>query len=249
MKYNKYYKDNNIIHDVLINGFEELKLLINNNLVDSLFKNNEEFTKEFKEKINKINNNINIRYQKEYTNYGNKPIVGKIINQNINCYKINDISKYLNIYYDLVFKYNTSLDVKINTFIITYALIEKLKRNGYNVNFIPVLFLKAFDKIDNNEYIFIKFNNVNIINILKYNIILNSDIVSNILPKIIELLNIENKNELNYNGYLLERIEKDNIIESCNNDLIIDIFTSDGLFNGNIEHDSEIFYKKLKFNN
>ena len=31
--------------------------------------------------------------------------------------------------------------------------------------------------------------------------------------------------------------------------MIIDIFTSEDLFNGNILHDSEVFYKKLSLKN
>lgn len=247
MKYNKYYKDNNIIHDVEINNIDELKILLPHT-INSIYSYNEEFDEYFNERYNNLNKeniNINFRYQKEFNNHGNRPKLSRLINQNINCFKNNNSIKTLNIYYDLITKYNTPFYITINTFIITYNLIEKLKRFGYNINFIPVLFLKAFDKIDNNEYVFIKFNNTIIEDLKKYNIILNNDISKTLLPEITKLLNIENIDELDYNGYLLERHEKENIIELKNNDLIIDIFTSGELFNGSINHDSEIFYKKI----
>lgn len=247
MKYNKYYKDNNIVHDVEIKTFEELKILLPNT-INYINDYNEEFNNEFYKiynNLNKENININFRYQKEYNSHGKKLKLNRLINQNINCYQNNNTTKSLNIYYDLITKYNTPNNIIMNTFIIAYNLIEKLKRFGYNINFIPVLFLKAFDKTDNNEYIYIKFNNTLIEDLKKYNIILNKDIPKILLPELIKLLDIENNEELDYNGYLLERHEKENIIELKNNDLIVDIFTSDELFNGSINHDSEIFYKKL----
>lgn len=125
----------------------------------------------------------------------------------------------------------------------------KLIKKGYNVNFVPVLFLKAFDANKDNEYVFIKINNFNIKNIIYYDLILNDKVSREVLPEIIKQLDIDNKEALDYNGYLLERYEKENIIGLSNSDMIIDFFTSEGLFNSDIIHDSEVFYKKLSFKN
>lgn len=121
------------------------------------------------------------------------------------------------------------------------------KKLGYQVNFIPVLFLKAFDNtIENNEYVYIKFKNLDIENIKQRNIINNDAISRILLPEIIKLLDIKNKDALDYNGYLLDRKEKDMILNARNNDILIDIFTTSDKFNGEIVNDSKIFYNTLK---
>ena len=245
MKYDKYYKDNNLIHIVNIN-INELKNILDN--INSIYSNNDNFIYEFNNRIKELNkdtSNINIRLEKTYNNHGNNILLNRFITQNINCYKTYNKNKTINIYYDLINKYNTNKDEIINRFVITYQLIKKLNRLGYNINFIPVLFLKAYDKLENNEYISVKFYDLNIDNILNYNVILNKEISSILLPEIIKLLDIKNKNELDYNGYLLERKEKENILNINDKDILIDIFTSDELFNGNIIHDKDVFYKKL----
>ena len=249
MKVNKYKKNNNIIHIVEINNLEELKTVINNANINTIFERNNNFIDDFKSNICKLNGynlDINIRNTKEYNIYGRTILMNKIITQNINCYKNNESNKTINIYYDLTNKFNSDDNIILNRFILTYILIMKLKKKNYKVNFIPVLFLKAFDSYQDNEYVYIKINNIDIKNIFNYNLILNNKISRIILPEIIKLLNIENKEALDYNGYLLERYEKENIIDIKNNDMIIDFFTSENLFNGNIIDDSEVFYKKLK---
>ena len=245
MKYNKYYKDNNIIHVINID-INEISKLIGN--IDSIYSVNSDFNTEFNKRfdeLSKDNSRINIRLDKVYSNYGNRVLLNKLMTQNINCYRSNSNKKNINIYYDLINKYNANKDEIINRFVITLELLKRLSRLGYNINFIPTLFLKAFDKIDNNEYVLIEINNLNVNNIMNYNLILNSDVSTLLLPKLIKLIDIENKHELDYNGYLLERTEKESILNLSSNDILIDIFTSDELFNGDIFHDKDIFYKKL----
>lgn len=249
MKYNKYYKDNNIIHDVEFNGLNDIVNIIPNyESLCCLNKYDDEFIKKFNlnyKELSKENLNINIRYQKEYQTYGTKPKLNRVITQNINCYKRKLDIRTINIYYDLTNKYNTNDNIIFNRFVVTYHLIENLRKNCYNVEFVPVLFLKAFDTIDNNEYIYIKFNNLDINEIIYYGLIVNNNVSRILLLEIIKHLNVVNKDALDYNGYLLERHEKENIVGINDNDVLIDMFTSDNLFNGNIEHDSKVFYKKL----
>lgn len=250
MTTNKYIKDNNIIHEVEFNNIDEIKKLINKSI--SMYKRNEEFIEKFNsyfDKLKEVSMDINIRYQKQYKTYGKKPSLNKVISGNVNCYKNRENKKNINIYYDLINKFNSNENINLNRFILTYTLISKLIKKGYNVNFIPVLFLKAFDNNKENEYIYIKINNFDIKNIFKYNLIQNDNIARLILPEIIKCLDIDNKEALDYNGYLLERNEKENIIGLSNMDMIIDFFTSEDLFNGDILYDSEVFYKKLSLRN
>jgi len=250
MKVNKYIKDNNIIHEVEFNNIEEIKKFICEN--NSIYEKNSDFINNFNEFYNKlkgISMDINIRNQKQFVTYGKTPSLNKFITGNINCYKNNISKKDINIYYDLINKYNSDEKINLNRFILTYTLVMKLIKRGYNVNFIPVLFLKAFDNIKDNEYIFIKIRNLDIKNIFEYNIIQNDKVSRVILPEIVKLLDIVNIDALDYNGYLLERSEKENIIVLNNNDMLIDIFTSENLFNGDILYDSEVFYKKLSLRN
>ena len=252
MRVNKYKNCDNIIHELEFNNIEEIKTLISKGSLNSVFENNESFIKDFNyyySELREFNNDINLRIQKEYNTHGKNLSLDRIISGNVNCYKNKENKKNINIYYDLINKFNSDENINLNRFIITYTLINKLIKKGYNVNFIPVLFLKAFDSNSNNEYVFIKINNIDIKNIFKYNLIQNDKISKVILPEIIKHLNIENKDALDYNGYLLERHEKENIIGLNNNDIIIDFFTSEGLFNSDIIHDSEVFYKKLSFKN
>ena len=67
-----------------------------------------------------------------------------------------------------------------------------------------------------------------------------------LLPEIVDTLDIENKMALDHNGYLLNREEKDMILGKKENDIIIDMFTSNDEFNGEILHDADIFYNKFK---
>ena len=231
-----------------ING----KTLINKSSLHSVFENNESFIKDFNYyygELREFNNDINIRIQKEYNIHGKNLSLNRIITSNVNCYKNIKDKKEINIYYDLINKFNSDTQINLNRFVITYTLIMKLIKKGYNINFIPVLFLKAYDSNSNNEYVFIKINNIDIKNIFKYNLIQNDKISRVLLPEIIKHLDIENKDALDYNGYLLERHEKENIIGLSNSDMIIDFFTSEGIFNSDIIHDSEVFYKKLSFRN
>lgn len=252
MKLNKYKKDNNIIHEVEFNNIEEINTLISKDTLNSIFENNESFKKDFNyyySELREYNNDINIRIQKEYNTHGKKLSLDRIITGNVNCYKNKENKKNINICYDLINKFNSDENINLNRFVLTYTLINKLIKKGYNVNFIPVLFLKAYDSNSNNEYVFIKINNIDIKNIFKYNLIQNDKISRVVLPEIIKHLDIENKDALDYNGYLLERYEKENIIGLSNSNIIIDFFTSEGLFNSDIIHDSEVFYKKLSFRN
>lgn len=243
---NKYMKNSNIIHSTIINGINDIKVILPD--FYSIFKYIDEFHKSFSDdmkELNILNYNLNLRYIKEFINHGTNPKIGRVLRQNINCYKNEKSETYINIYYDLTTKYNEEESVILNRFTITYYLIQKLLKEGYNVNFTPVLFLKAFDNLDNNEYIFIKFNNLDIDKLKKYNLIANNAISRILLPEIVNKLNVINKDALDYNGYLLERSEKESIIGLNKNDLLIDMFTSDELFNGDIEHDSKVFLKKL----
>jgi len=253
MTINKYKNnDNNIIHEVILNNIDDLKSILSYDSVCSIFKSNAYFINNLQYYYNDlkdVNKNINIRVQKEYNVHGKNINLNKIITGNINCYKNNESNKDINIYYDLINKFNSDDNINLNRFIITYTLIMKLIKKGYNVNFIPVLFLKAFDSSKDNEYVFIKINNFNIKNIIYYDLILNDKVSRVLLPEIIKHLDIENIEALDYNGYLLERSEKENIIVLNNNDMLIDIFTSENLFNGDILYDSEVFYKKLSLRN
>ena len=111
------------------------------------------------------------------------------------------------------------------------------------------MFLKALENNKNNEYVYIKIKNMEIKNIFNYNLIQNDKVSRVVLPEIIKKLDIVNKEALDYNGYLLERHEKENIIGLSNSDIIIDFFTSEDLFNGDILYDSKVFYKKLSLRN
>jgi len=250
MKVNKYRKDNNIIHEVEFNNIEEIRRVINK--TNSMYERNEEFLEKFNnyfDKLKEVSMNINIRYQKQYKTYGKNLSLNRVITGNVNCYENRENKNNINIYYDLINKFNSDENINLNRFILTYTLINKLIKKGYNVNFIPVLFLKAFDNNKENEYIFIKINNFDIKNIFNYNLIQNDKISRVILPEIIKCLDIDNKEALDYNGYLLERNEKENIIGLSNTDMIIDFFTSEDLFKGDILYDSEVFYKKLSLRN
>lgn len=246
---NKYTKDSNIIHKGTINGIDGIRSLIPNyDTLSSIYQYNEKFVEDINNCIKKLNNlsyNLNLRYIKDFINHGTNPKIGRVLRQNINCYKNEDIKNNVNIYYDLTTKYSESERVILNRFAITYYLVQKLMNIGYNVKFIPVLFLKAFDSLENNEYVYIKFNNLDIEIIKKYNLITNNEVSRIMLPEIIKHLGIVNSEALDYNGYLLEKNEKESIIGLKNNDLLIDMFTSDELFNGDIEHDSKVFFKKL----
>lgn len=257
MVINKYIKNNNIIHIVNMHGIDDIKNLTPDYIrkiiphydsLASIFQYNEEFNNHINDSIHELNisnYNFNLRYIKEYINHGTNPKIGRVLRQNINCYKNDDIRNTINIYYDLTTKYTENESVILNRFVITYYLIQKLNKIGYKINFIPVLFLKAFDSLDNNEYVFIKFNNMNIDTMREYNLINNNTVSRTLLPIIIKQLDIVNAEALDYNGYLLERSEKESLIGLNNNDLLIDMFTSDNLFNGDLEHDSKVFYKKL----
>lgn len=252
MRVNKYKNNDNIIHEVTINSIEDLRTILSYDSFCSVFNGNPGFInnlQHYYSELREYNNDINLRIQKEYNTHGKNLSLDRIITGNINCYKNTKNKKEINIYYDLTNKFNSDTQINLNRFVITYTLIMKLIKKGYKVNFIPVLFLKAYDSNTNNEYVFIKINNIDIKNIFKYNLIQNDKISRVILPEIIKHLDIENKEALDYNGYLLERHEKENIIGLSNSDMIIDFFTSEGLFNSDIIHDSEVFYKKLSFKN
>ena len=251
MKYYIYNKDNNIIHNVEIDSLTEIMSMIPNSdkLLHSINEYNYVFDTSFNHNYQNLKNedeSINLRFQKDYTTHGNKPETRKLISQNVNCFKSNDNIKPINIYYDLTIKYNEKQGIILNRFVIIYSLIEKLNRLGYKVNFIPTLFLKAHDNIEiNNEYIYVKFNNLDIKTIRNLNMIMNNDVSRILLPEIVKLLDIVNRTALDYNGYLLTRKEKENLIEIKNNDLLIDTFTSEDIFDGQIGHDAKIFYKKI----
>ena len=253
MKYNKYHNKNKIIHEIDIYGLNDLEnTLLNKDIIKNVTEYNDELIDYFKIKyleLDKKNLNINMRYQKVYKNYGNNPKLNRVLCQNINCFKGNKKDNIVRIYYDLIDKYNCDNDIVFNRFILTYNLIKKLKKNGYVVEFIPILFLKAYDKSENNEFVYIKLYDLSVDDVLKNNFILNKDIARILLPEIIKCLDIEDKKALDYSGYLLERNEKENIMNLSNNDVLIDLFTSENLFDGKLIHDANVFYKKLSLKN
>lgn len=232
---NKYIKNNNIIHEVKISNFHDLTEIIDFNI---FLERNANFIAGFNKLYNDMNKEdigLNIRYQKRYKPYGKNVKYSKLVTQNINCYKANEKQNTIDIYYDLTYKYNETEENVIKLFTFTYILINQLKKYNYNVNFIPVMFLKAFDSIENNEYVFIKFYNLNIENAINETLIKKINISRTILPEIIKTLDIINKDALDYNGYLLESIEKENIIDSKNKNLIIDMFMLENLDNKDIK--------------
>lgn len=232
---NKYIKNNNIIHEVNISNFHDLTEIIDFNI---FLERNANFIAGFNKLYNDMNKDdigLNIRYQKKYKPYGKNVKYSKLVTQNINCYKVNEKQNTIDIYYDLTYKYNETEENVIKLFTFTYILINQLKKYNYNVNFTPVMFLKAFDSIENNEYVFIKFYNLNIENAINETLIKKINISRTILPEIIKTLDIINKDALDYNGYLLESIEKENIIDSKNNTLIIDMFMLENLDNKDIK--------------
>ena len=247
MKYIKYKKNNNTIHEVEIDNIEELREIIKNYDGFDSKASIEKFENSFNQ-LDYVSDKVNIQYKKNYTNHGNRPELRRVFTQNINCYKKEEENQEeLNIYYDLTTKYSESDDIGFNRFVIASKLIELYRKSGYKINFIPVLFLKAYsDKTENNEYICIKFNNLDIDLLKQKNMVGNTNTSRVLLPEIVDTLDIENKMALDHNGYLLNREEKDMILGKKENDIIIDMFTSNDEFNGEILHDADIFYNKFK---